>query len=71
MNNYKSVATALNNIAILNLAGSIDNHQCEIVVMDYFIHMVSVNQRYLTQRAKQAVATNHGKKHAAMKHSPM
>jgi hypothetical protein len=37
MENCKSVATALNNIAALSLAGTIDKDQWEKVVMDYFL----------------------------------
>ena len=37
MENCKYVATALNNIAALNLSGAIDKGQWEKVVMDYFL----------------------------------
>ncbi|XP_064862496.1 uncharacterized protein LOC135563592 [Oncorhynchus nerka] len=37
MENSKYVATALNNIAALNLSGTIDKGQWEKVVMDYFL----------------------------------
>jgi hypothetical protein len=55
--NCKTVATALNNIADLNIAGAIDKDQWEKVVMDYFLHTGSVNWSDFTQRAKQAVQT--------------
>ena len=38
MENCKSVDTALNNIAVLNLAGAIDKGQWETVLKDYFLH---------------------------------
>ena len=48
MENWKRVATALNNIVALNIAGSISKDQWEKVVMDYYLHMVSVNWSDLT-----------------------
>jgi hypothetical protein len=36
--NYKSVATALNTIAALNVTGPIDKDHWEKVVMNYFLH---------------------------------
>ena len=47
MEDCKSFATALNNIAALNLAGAIDKDQWEKVVMDYFLHTVSVKTNKL------------------------
>jgi hypothetical protein len=56
MENCESVTTALNNIAAPNL-GALNKDHWEKVVMDYFLHMVSVNRSDLTQRANQAVAS--------------
>jgi hypothetical protein len=57
MKNCKSVATALNNIAALNLTGAIDKDQWGKVVIGYFLHTVSVNLSDFTHWANQAVAS--------------
>jgi hypothetical protein len=64
MENCKCVATALNNIAAMNLSGAIDKGQWEKVVMDYFqeddfcgIAHGQCEPEWLDKRAKQAVQT--------------
>jgi hypothetical protein len=57
MENCKCVATALNNIAALNLAGAIDKYLVG-KGCDRLLSAHGVNQSDLIKWAKQAVATN-------------